>query len=216
MLKHKILLILFLFISTSLIYLNYLPKIFSRQDLINPDNIQDQFDQEAQTATFNNKKIIIPENLLAANATNNNVLGENSENKRIEVDLTKQQLYGYEGNNLVYSFTISSGKWDRTPTGDFKIWTKIRSQKMSGGSKELGTYYYLPNVPYVLFFYNDKTPKKLGYSLHGTYWHNNFGVPMSHGCINMKTPEAAQIFSWAEMDTPITIYGKYQYKTASR
>jgi len=82
---------------------------------------------------------------------------------------------------------------------------------MSGGSKELGTYYYLPNVPYILFFYNDKVEKKTGYSIHGTYWHNNFGTPMSHGCINMKTSEAEIIYNWADPNTMISIHGKYQY-----
>jgi len=87
---------------------------------------------------------------------------------------------------------------------------------MSGGNKELGTYYYLPNVPYILFFYNDKVAKKQGYSLHGTYWHDNFGSPMSHGCINMKTTDVAEIFSWANIGTQISIYGKYDPKLASR
>ena len=136
--------------------------------------------------------------------------------RRIEVDLTTQRLYGFENNQKVFDFTISSGTWNRTPTGTFKVWAKVRSQKMSGGSKELGTYYYLPNVPYILFFYNDKTAKKMGYSLHGTYWHNNFGVPMSHGCINMRTPDVAQIFSWAEVGTTITIYGKYNPTLAKK
>ncbi|MCX6727019.1 MAG: L,D-transpeptidase, partial [Candidatus Shapirobacteria bacterium] len=110
----------------------------------------------------------------------------------------------------IASFKISSGTYNRTPTGIFHIWTKIRSQKMSGGSKELGDYYYLPNVPYIMFFYNDNVEKRLGFSIHGTYWHNNFGVPMSHGCVNMKTSEAQIMFNWANLDTPIVIYGHYQ------
>lgn len=139
------------------------------------------------------------------------VLGDSTStsNKRIEVDLTGQRLYAYENDQLVFDYLISSGTWNRTPTGVFKIWAKIRSQKMSGGSKELGTYYYLPNVPFILFFYNEKTPKKVGYSIHGAYWHNNFGVPMSHGCVNMKIPEAEAIYNFADSDTPIIIYGKY-------
>jgi len=144
----------------------------------------------------------------------NNILGDSvvlpdGVMRRIEVDLTTQRLYAYENDRLIYDFLISSGTWDRTPVGTFTVWTKIRSQKMSGGSKELGTYYYLPNVPYILFFYNDKIAKKMGYSLHGTYWHNNFGTPMSHGCVNMRTPDVAQIFNWASVGTQITIYGKY-------
>ena len=68
---------------------------------------------------------------------------------------------------------------------------------MSGGSVALRTYYYLPNVPYTMFFSNDKVAASRGYALHGTYWHNNFGHPMSHGCINMKTSEAGIIYEWS-------------------
>lgn len=108
--------------------------------------------------------------------------------KRIEVDLTNQKLYAYEGNNLVYSFSVSSGKWHLTPTGTFHIWIKERFVHMVGGSKALRTYYDLPNVPFVMFFYNDQASKSDGYSLHGTYWHHNFGHPMSHGCLNLSIP----------------------------
>jgi len=73
---------------------------------------------------------------------------------------------------------------------------------MSGGSTALNTYYYLPNVPYVMFFENDKIAASRGYSLHGTYWHNNFGTPMSHGCVNMKTSEAALIYEWSNPKIP--------------
>ena len=61
---------------------------------------------------------------------------------------------------------------------------------MKGGSQELGTYYNLPNVPNNMFFYK-------GYAIHGAYWHNNFGHPMSHGCVNSPLASAAQIFEWA-------------------
>jgi len=204
---------LFLCLAVIVVSEPYWPQWFSRQDKINPEEIAETNDKEAKVAIFNNKEVAIPGNLLAETEKKSaKILGDNSGNKRIEVDLTKQQLYAYEGDRLVFTFLISSGLWDRTPTGTFKVWIKVRSQKMSGGSKELGTYYYLPNVPYVMFFYNDKVPKKVGYSLHGTYWHNNFGKPMSHGCINMKTSEIAQIYPWVEIDTPVIIYGKYQNK----
>jgi lipoprotein-anchoring transpeptidase ErfK/SrfK len=137
-------------------------------------------------------------------------LGDSTDSdKWIEVNLANQQATAYENGQKIFEFLISSGTWDRTPTGTFKIWTKIKSQKMSGGSKENGTYYYLPNVPYIMFFYNDTAPKKIGYSFHGAYWHDNFGVPMSHGCINMKIDEAKMLFDWARVDTPVFIFGKY-------
>jgi lipoprotein-anchoring transpeptidase ErfK/SrfK len=191
-----------------------LPTLLSFQNKIDPDHLTDVYNSKATTGIFNNQAVPVLKN--DTRVLGDNVVLPDGVNRRIEVDLTAQRLYGYENDRLVYNFLISSGTWDRTPQGTFTIWTKIRSQKMSGGSKELGTYYYLPNVPYILFFYNDKTPKKMGYSLHGTYWHNNFGTPMSHGCINMKTPEVAQIFNWATVGTQITIYGKYTASTKAK
>jgi hypothetical protein len=67
---------------------------------------------------------------------------------------------------------------------------------MSGGSQALGTYYYLPNVQFVQFFGNDEIPWSRGFSFHGTYWHENFGVPMSHGCINMRNEDAEKLYYW--------------------
>lgn len=123
-------------------------------------------------------------------------------NKRVEVSLTSQRLYAYEGNTVVYDFPISSGKpWWPTPTGTFKPWTKLRYDRMIGGSKAAGTYYNLPNVPHVVYFYQ-------GYAIHGAYWHNNFGHPMSHGCINVSPANMALLYPWIEYSTPITIYGQ--------
>ncbi|MBI2600209.1 L,D-transpeptidase, partial [Candidatus Daviesbacteria bacterium] len=117
------------------------------------------------------------------------------EEKWIEVSLSEQRARAWEGDKLVMEFPISSGRWSPTPTGTFHIWYKTRSQTMSGGSQELGTYYNLPNVPHNMFFYK-------GYALHGAYWHNNFGHPMSHGCVNQPLANAAQIFDWAGPTVP--------------
>lgn len=129
---------------------------------------------------------------------NQNVLGAESD-RWIEINLSQQRLYGWEGGNQVYNFLVSTGLWAPTPTGDFKIWTKLAKTTMAGGSKALGTYYYLPNVPCTMYFYK-------GYGIHGTYWHNNFGHPMSHGCVNMKTDEACTLFSWASVGTRVNIH----------
>ncbi len=150
-----------------------------------------------------------------------NVLGTTtSENKQIFVDLTNQKMYAYEGSNLAYTFPVSTGKWNKTPTGEFRTWIWLRYTRMAGGSKAKGTYYNLPNVPYTMYYSNSTTPKSWGYSIHGAYWHNNFGQPMSHGCINMRPEDAEQIFYWtnptgknvvyATKDNPgtlITVYG---------
>lgn len=140
----------------------------------------------------------IPPSTLSLTSEKPSVLGVTSDlPKRIEVDLRNQKVYAFEGTQKVYEFTVSTGKWAPTPVGEFTIWAKVRSQKMSGGDRSLNTYYYLPNVPYVMFFYNNQIGKMRGFSLHGTYWHDNFGHPMSHGCVNMKIADAKTLYEWA-------------------
>lgn len=142
-----------------------------------------------------------------------NVLGTNTaDTKQIFVDLTNQKMYAYEGSNLAYSFPVSTGKWNKTPTGEFRMWVWLRYTRMAGGSKAKGTYYNLPNVPYTMYYSNDVTPKNWGYSIHGAYWHNNFGQPMSHGCINMRPEDAAQIFYWSSPNGNNVAYPTEDYK----
>lgn len=156
------------------------------------------FDENASVAIFNGQVINYPKTSLAYSSlgqTNQNeqVLGTTNaagEEKWIEISLPEQKVRAWEGNKVVMEFPISSGLWASTPTGDFRIWGKTRYQSMSGGSQALGTYYNLPNVPNNMFFYQ-------GYALHGAYWHNNFGHPMSHGCVNEPLVNATQIFEWA-------------------
>jgi lipoprotein-anchoring transpeptidase ErfK/SrfK len=110
--------------------------------------------------------------------------------KWIRVDLSEQTVIAYEGERPVRGFVISSGlpQWP-TVTGEFHIRTKVRSQLMEGGVPG-NDYYYLPNVQWVQYFYAE-------YSFHGTYWHNDFGTPKSHGCINMTIADAKWLFDWA-------------------
>lgn len=165
---------------------------------INPDTMTGEFDPTQTKGEFYGKKVVsevVPESY-----KNTAVLGASNDVRRIEVDLTTQRLYAFEGDSLIYDFVISSGKWGKTPTGTFRIWSKFKYTKMSGGSKELRTYYYLPNVPFTMFFSNDEIPAARGFGIHGTYWHDNFGTPMSHGCINMRTEEAELLFNWAGPD----------------
>jgi hypothetical protein len=139
------------------------------------------------------------------------VLGSStSNNKHIYVDLGKQQLTAYDGGTLFMSVPISSGKWHPTPTGDFHIWIWLVATRMTGGDPAKGTFYDLPNVPFTMYFYNAQTPKAWGYSLHGAYWHNNFGHPMSHGCVNMRPDDAKQLFYWSNS----AIHGWTTYATS--
>lgn len=111
------------------------------------------------------------------------------------MDLKRQTLIAHDGNDIFLESPISSGLFDSTPPGEYHIWYKIRSTLMEGGSKLNNTYYYLPNVPYTMFFFGD-------FGIHGTYWHNNFGTPMSHGCVNTPTPVAEKLFYWTDPKLP--------------
>ncbi|HLO15756.1 MAG TPA: L,D-transpeptidase [Anaerolineales bacterium] len=124
------------------------------------------------------------------------------EKKRIEVNLTTQALLAYENDKEVLKTNISSGIPNgprgadglstKTPQGEFHILEKDPAKHMGNGNLFADADdYELPGVPWTSFF-TDK-----GHAFHGTYWHDNFGVPMSHGCINMRTEEAKWLFRWA-------------------
>jgi LysM repeat protein len=114
--------------------------------------------------------------------------------KWIDVDLSGQTVRAYQGNTVVRSMMVSTGiARYPTPPGTFKIYAKYPSVTMSGPG------YYLPGVPHTMFFYR-------GYALHGTYWHSNFGTPMSHGCINLTQGDAAWLYSWASVGTSVVIH----------
>ncbi|MCZ7543609.1 MAG: L,D-transpeptidase [Anaerolineae bacterium] len=109
------------------------------------------------------------------------------------MDLSDQMIYAFENGILLNSTRVSTGT-AATPTlvGDFRIYVKYASTTMSGPG------YYLPGVPYTMYY--DR-----GYGIHGTYWHNNFGTPMSHGCVNLPTDVAQWFFNWAPVGTPVHV-----------
>lgn len=112
----------------------------------------------------------------------------------IDVDLTQQMVYTYRGSELINSFLVSTGTWEHpTVTGQYNIYVKYEYTDMSGPG------YYLPNVPYTMYFYK-------GYGLHGTYWHSNFGTPMSHGCVNLRTEDAQWLFDFASVGTLVNVH----------
>jgi lipoprotein-anchoring transpeptidase ErfK/SrfK len=120
--------------------------------------------------------------------------GVGADERWIDVDLSQQMVYAYVGSELVNSFLVSTGTSAHpTVTGRYHIYVKYLYDDMSGPG------YFLPDVPFVMFFYS-------GYSLHGTYWHHNFGTPMSHGCVNMYTPDAEWLFNWASVGTLVNVH----------
>lgn len=114
--------------------------------------------------------------------------------KWIDVNLTKQTITAFEGPTPVAAMLVSTGtRYHPTVVGQYHIYSKYTAYSMSGGTPGID-YYYLPNVPYTMFWYQ-------GYAIHGTYWHHNFGHQMSHGCVNLATPDAKWFFDWAPIGT---------------
>lgn len=112
----------------------------------------------------------------------------------IEIDLEQQHLFAWDGHNQAFTAIISTGKAE-TPTypGIYTIQRKYATDRMRGAD------YDLPNVPSVLYF--DR-----GYALHGANWHNQFGTPISHGCINLPLGNAEWLFNWAKIGTTVVIH----------
>ncbi len=112
----------------------------------------------------------------------------------INVDLSAQTLTAYEGDTPVRTILVSTGL-PRTPTpvGQYRIYVKLFKTDMRGPD------YHLRDVPYTMYFHG-------GYGIHGTYWHSNFGQPMSAGCVNLPTAEAEWLFHWASVGTLVNIH----------
>lgn len=145
------------------------------------------------------------------------------EKKRIEVVLATQRMTCYEYDKEVFSTLISSGRMNsipgpngiptRTPAGKFYINVKMPSKHMGSGdlaqAADIGAY-QLPGVPWTSFIQFEGRPFQ-GHAFHGTYWHDNFGVPMSSGCLNMTTEDAKWFFRWclplapADQIDPLTL-----------
>lgn len=116
-----------------------------------------------------------------------------SQARWIEVNLKKQQLIAWSGDKVVLKTTISSGK-AKTPTltGVFYVQRKLELDRMRGPG------YDVPNVPHAMYY--DR-----GYAIHGAFWHNKFGTPVSHGCVNVRPKQARWLFNWSKVGTTIVI-----------
>ena len=130
-----------------------------------------------------------------------NILGiDAAEDERgwIDIDISEQRIYAIQGGNQIREIVVSTGI-DRYPTvtGQFQIYVKHLKADMRG--VDLGVPWYLPDVPYVMYFFS-------GYGIHGTYWHDNFGTPMSHGCINLTIPDAEWLYNFSEIGTRVNIH----------
>jgi lipoprotein-anchoring transpeptidase ErfK/SrfK len=118
--------------------------------------------------------------------------------KAILVSVGQQKLWAFKGQEIVLTSYVSTGKAGfETPLGTYSILSKLPSQTMAGVIG--GETYNVPDVPWVMYFTTG------GHALHGTYWHNNFGTPMSHGCVNLPMDVAAWLYDWAPVGTPVML-----------
>ena len=118
--------------------------------------------------------------------------------RAVVVSISQQALWAYEGGEVIRSTYVSTGRERfETPTGLFYVNTKVPIQDMEGVIG--GEYYNVPAVPDVLYFTD------VGHAIHGTYWHDNFGTPMSHGCINLPLDVADWMYDWAPLGMAVLI-----------
>src|SRR5690606_9241926 len=116
-----------------------------------------------------------------------------AQGRSILVSTADQRIYAYEDGALVRTHLTYTGR-SATPTvlGDYRNYVKYEADDMRGPD------YFLPQVPYTMYFYQ-------GYASHGTYWHNSFGRPMSHGCVNLPVEEAQWFFNFADVGTLVRV-----------
>jgi len=113
-----------------------------------------------------------------------------------DVDLDAQVLVAYEGERPVYATLVSSGKpGTDTPEGLYRVWIKFAEADMTGNGTAGNDTYRVATVPWTMFFQDD-------YALHTAYWHDRFGEPMSHGCINLSPRDARALYGWAAPEVP--------------
>lgn len=125
-----------------------------------------------------------------------------STTKHIIVNQSEQKLYAYDGEALFMEISISTGlELTPTPEGTFTIFKKTPSRYMQGPLPNIPGYQYydLPGVPWNLYFTHD------GAVIHGAYWHNSFGSPYSHGCVNLSPENAQVLYTWAELGTTVIV-----------
>ncbi len=124
-----------------------------------------------------------------------------SSSKQIIVDRSDQMLYAYDGDSLFMKEPISTGlEFTPTPRGTFTVYKMTPSRYMQGPLPGISDQYYdLPGVPWNLYFTYQ------GAVIHGAYWHDHFGEPWSHGCVNLPTDQAEKLYRWAELGTRVLV-----------
>lgn len=140
-----------------------------------------------------------------------------TENERyVDVDLSSQTLVAFEGSRPVYATLISSGKYSKnkdkdhsTPTGEWRIREKHVTTTMDGDGTAAGDLpYSIEDVPFVQYYYRS-------FALHAAFWHSNFGVQMSHGCVNLAPLDAKWLFFFTGPNLPEGFHGVWSNESAA-
>jgi hypothetical protein len=152
--------------------------------------------------SYDEALFIAPEPVIAVGADSGTGPGpQQGAWKEIVISLSAQTLWAYENDELVISTLVSTGTAEtvavETPLGYYQVLTKYDVQTMEGTISD--EYYRVEDVPDVMYFDN------LGNAIHGAYWHNNFGTPMSHGCVNAPLDIAAFLYDWAPIGTAVSV-----------
>jgi lipoprotein-anchoring transpeptidase ErfK/SrfK len=117
-----------------------------------------------------------------------------SPDRWIEVNVKTQRVIAWEGKRWVNAMIVSTGKASTpTVTGVFDVYDRYEVARMQGDD------YDIPDVPYVMYFSG-------GYGFHGAYWHNRFGTPVSHGCVNLAVDKAKWLYEFATIGTPVVVH----------
>jgi lipoprotein-anchoring transpeptidase ErfK/SrfK len=133
-----------------------------------------------------------------ANANLDGIAPDPNGARRVLISLSQQYAWAFQGDVVMWQGYVSTGLPQfATPPGSFSVLTKYKTQTMEGVLG--GEYYNVPDVPDILYFTNQ------GHAIHGTYWHNNFGAPMSHGCVNLPMEVATWMYDWAPMGMTVDI-----------
>lgn len=132
---------------------------------------------------------------VASSATTQRMSQLKQSNQRwIEINLSRQRLIAWQGRTPVYAVIVSTGTDEHpTLTGNFAIQSKYREARMRGED------YDVPDVPFTMYYDGS-------YAIHGAYWHHSFGTPVSHGCVNVAVNHAEWLFHWASIGTPVVVH----------
>ncbi len=149
------------------------------------------FDYDAITVTTELGKL--PRDAVRLVVARSRPRGVPKNERWVHIDLDEQVLAAYEGDIPVFATLVSSGRDHHvTKVGLFRVWQKVIHASMRGKSAEP---YFVDEVPYTQYFFGD-------YALHGSYWHDRFGTPVSHGCVNLSVADAAWLFDWSPPTLP--------------